>query len=237
MTDNKVILIGYYGGDKTHSLAAWSSTFLELELEMPLEIEDRVDVIIDYILSNSKRIRNIEQLLLFLAEQSHTSPFRFSTLHFVTTTEIATHIQFLKHSVALSAENAESARYKELQEDKFYLPSDWLEYGKTGEYWYNMLKSQSQILNEIYHTCLDELVKAGMPKVRAKESARFFKMYNSQINSNKMMSFDGFVQIYKKRNLLSPSQREIADIVEQMLDEIKSIPSNPFEYSLKSFNL
>ncbi|NDG33011.1 hypothetical protein EB118_23460 [bacterium] len=189
MTDNKAILIGYYGGDKTHSLAAWSSTFLELELEMPLEIEDRVDVIIDYILSNSKRIRNIEQLLLFLAEQSHTSPFRFSTLHFVTTTEIATHIQFLKHSVALSAENA------------------------------------------------DELVKAGMPKVRAKESARFFKMYNSQINSNKMMSFDGFVQIYKKRNLLSPSQREIADIVEQMLDEIKSIPSNPFEYSLKSFNL
>ena len=35
MTDNKAILIGYYGGDKTHSLAAWSSTFLELELEMP----------------------------------------------------------------------------------------------------------------------------------------------------------------------------------------------------------
>jgi superfamily II RNA helicase len=237
MTDNKAILIGYYGGDKTHSLAAWSSTFLELDLEIPLDIEDRVDVIIDYILSNSKRIRNIEQLLLYLAQENHTSPFRFSTLHFVTTTEIATHIQFLKHSVALSAENAESARYKELQEDKFYLPSDWLEYGKTGEYWYNMLKSQSQILNEIYHTCLDELVKAGMPKARAKESARFFKMYNSQINSNKMMSFDGFVQIYKKRNLLSPSQKEIADVVEQMLDEIKSIPNNPFEYSLKSFNL
>jgi len=192
MTDNKAILIGHYGGDKTHSLAAWSSTFLELNLEMPLEIEDRVDVIIDYIINNSKRVRDIEQLLLFLAEQNHTSPFRFSTLHFVTTTEIATHIQFLKHSVALSAENAESARYKELQEDKFY---------------------------------------------RAKESARFFKMYNSQINSNKMMSFDGFVQIYKKRNLLSPSQREIANVVEQMLDEIKSIPNNPFEYSLKSFNL
>jgi galactose-1-phosphate uridylyltransferase len=51
------------------------------------------------------------------------------------------------------------------------------------------------------------------------------------------MSFDGFVQIYKKRNLLSPSQKEIANIVEQMLDEIKSIPNNPFEYSLKAFNL
>jgi thymidylate synthase ThyX len=204
---------------------------------MPLEIEDRVDVIIDYILSNSKRIRNIEQLLLYLATENHTSPFRFSTLHFVTTTEIATHIQFLKHSVALSAENAESARYKELKEDKFYIPSDWLEYGKTGEFWYDMLKSQSQILNEMYHTCLNELVEAGMPKARAKESARFFKMYNSQINSNKMMSFDGFVQIYKKRNLLSPSQREIANLVEQMLDEIKSIPNNPFEYSLKAFNL
>jgi thymidylate synthase ThyX len=237
MTDNKAILIGHYGGDKTHSLAAWSSTFLELDLEMPLEIEDRVDVIIDYIINNSKRVRNIEQLLLFLAEQGHTSPFRFSTLHFVTTTEIATHIQFLKHSVALSAENAESARYKELKEDKFYLPSDWLDYGNEGKYWYNVLKLQSETLNEIYHTCLNELVEAGMPKARAKESARFFKMYNSQINSNKMMSFDGFIQIYKKRNLLSPSQREIANVVEQMLDEIKSIPNNPFEYSLKAFNL
>ena len=49
MTDNKAILIGHYGGDNTHSLAAWSSTFLDLEIPMPENIDERVDAIVDYI--------------------------------------------------------------------------------------------------------------------------------------------------------------------------------------------
>lgn len=237
MTDNKAILIGHYGGDNTHSLAAWSSTFLDLEIPMPENIDERVDAIVDYIVNNSKKIRNVEQLLLYLGQEGHNSPFRFSSLHFVTTTEIATHIQFLKHSVALLAENAESARYKELKEDKFYLPKDWLEFGDKGKFWYDTLNAQSEKLNKMYHNCFKDLVEAGMSKARAKESARFFKMYNSQLNSNKFLSFDGFVQIYKKRCLESPSQYEIGDVVEQMLNEIKQIPGNPFKYSLKAFNL
>lgn len=237
MAQNKAILIGHYGGDNTHSLAAWSSTFLDLEIEMPENIDDRVDSIVNHIVNNSKKIRNVEQLLLYLGQEGHNSPFRFSALHFVTTTEIATHIQFLKHSVALSAENAESARYKELKEDKFYLPEDWLDFGEKGELWYDILKTQSENLNELYHACYKDLIDAGMPKARAKESARFFKTYNSQLNSNKFLSFDGFVQIYKKRCLESPSQYEIGDVVEQMLNEIKSIPNNPFKYSLKAFGL
>jgi thymidylate synthase ThyX len=187
--------------------------------------------------NNSKKIRNVEQLLLYLGQEGHNSPFRFSALHFVTTTEIATHIQFLKHSVALSAENAESARYKELKEDKFYLPKDWLEFGEKGKFWYDTLNAQSENLNNMYHNCFKDLVEAGMSKSRAKESARFFKMYNSQLNSNKLLSFDGFIQIYKKRCLESPSQYEIGDVVEQMLNEIKAIPNNPFKYSLKAFGV
>jgi hypothetical protein len=89
----------------------------------------------------------------------------------------------------------------------------------------------------MYHNCLNDLIQAGIPKARAKESARFFKMYNSQLNSNKIMSFDGFMQIYKKRNLLSPSQKEIGYVLEQMLNEIKSIPDNPFKDSLKAFGV
>jgi hypothetical protein len=37
--------------------------------------------------------------------------------------------------------------------------------------------------------------------------------------------------------LESPSQYEIGDVVEQMLNEIKAIPNNPFKYSLKAFGL
>ncbi len=235
--DNKVILLGHYGGDQTHALAAWSSTFLDLEIEMPEDVNMRVGAIIDYIINNSTRIRDVKGLLNYLASEKHTSPFRFSTLHFVTTTEIATHIQFLKHSVALSAENAESARYKELKEDKFYLPEDWLEYGEVGERWYDILKARTEGQNDFYHLCLKELIEAGVPKNRAKESARFFKTYNSQINSNKIMSFDGFLQIYFKRNLTTPSQLEIGEVVEQMLEQIKVIPGNPFKDSLEAFGL
>jgi thymidylate synthase ThyX len=235
--ENKVILLGHYGGDKTHALAAWSSTFMDLEIDMPDQVDMRIDAILDYILVNSKRVRSIGGLLAYLAEERHHSPFRFSTLHFVTTTEIATHIQFLKHSVALEAENAESARYKELKEDKFYLPEDWNKYGEKGKHWFDVLNKQSELNNKLYHECLADLVSAGMDRSRAKESARFFKMYNSQLNSNKKMSFDGFLQIYFKRNSSTPSQREIANVVEQMLIQIKTIEGNPFEHSLKAFGL
>lgn len=235
--NNKTILLGHYGGDQTHALAAWSSTFLDLEIDMPEDVNMRVGAIIDHIINNSPRIRDVKGLLNYLANEKHTSPFRFSTLHFVTTTEIATHIQFLKHSVALQAENAESARYKELKEDKFYLPEDWKQYGEVGTRWYDILKARTEGQNDFYHLCLKELIEAGVPKARAKESARFFKTYNSQINSNKIMSFDGFLQIYFKRNITTPSQLEIGEVVEDMLRQVKSIPGNPFKGSLEAFGL
>lgn len=99
---NQVTLIGYYGGDKTHSLAAWSSTYLELGLEIPDNIEDRVDVIIDNILSRNKKIRNISQLLSYLGENGHHSPFEFSTLHFITTEDYKSHIHSIKHRIGHS---------------------------------------------------------------------------------------------------------------------------------------
>ena len=234
---NKTIIVGHYGGDNTHAVAAWSSTFLDLDINMPKDINMRVDAIINHIINNSPRIRDVKGLLEYLAKNSHTSPFRFSTLHFVTTTEISTHIQFLKHSVALGAENAESARYKELKEDKFYLPEDWLDYGAIGERWYNILKNATETQNSLYHQCINELIESGMPRNRVKESARFFKTYNSQLNSNKIMSFDGFLQIYFKRNIDTPSQLEIGEIVEDMLEQIKNIKGNPFKHSLKAFGL
>ena len=216
---NKVELTNWMNGDKGIARAAWTSTQINIENKTEEQIED---LIVNKLWNNG-------------SGKPHKTPFERGIVEFNITCEQASHIHLLKHRLANI--NGESARYKELKEDKFYLPNDWLDYGNEGKYWYNVLKLQSETLNEIYHTCLNELVEAGMPKARAKESARFFKMYNSQINSNKMMSFDGFVQIYKKRNLLSPSQKEIANVVEQMLDEIKSIPNNPFEYSLKAFNL
>src|SRR5271154_690469 len=102
---NKVELIGIYGGDETHALSAWTSTSRDL--------------------TDDKRSR-MGKLLTMLATNHHETPFEKSSQHFLITTDIATHIQIIKHRIGVSF-NGESARYKELKEDKFYIPDDWAE--------------------------------------------------------------------------------------------------------------
>lgn len=239
--NNSVELIDYMGSDKFHGLAAWASTFAEFDIDMPDNIEDRVDVIVNHILNNGKKKRKIEDLLSFLAENEHTSPFRFSSFVFAATTDIATHIQKLKHKVILEAENGESARYKELQEDKFYLPEDWRGIKPTEDGlplldWYEILEDYTTKGNILYHQALKDLIPV-LGKKRAKETARYFKTYNSQINTLNKLSFDGVVQFYMKRHDKTYAQNEIADFSINMVKLIQNIPSNPFEYSLKAFNL
>jgi thymidylate synthase (FAD) len=96
---NKVELVGWYGGDKTHSQAAWTSTQIEGKEE------------------------RIPGLLKMLAENEHGTPFERSLLHFSVTCDTASHIHFLKHR--MFSINGESARYKEYTEDKYYIPEDW----------------------------------------------------------------------------------------------------------------
>ena len=68
---NKVELIGYYGGDESHSLSAWTSTSRDL--------------------TDEKRER-MPQLLHFLAKEGHHTPFEKSSLHFLVTCDTASHI-------------------------------------------------------------------------------------------------------------------------------------------------
>lgn len=251
--NNKIELIDYMGSDKLHSLAAWASTFAEFDLDLPDKIENRVDKIVDHILNNGKRKKSIEELVEFLAQHEHNSPFRFSSFVFAATTDIATHIQKLKHRVILEAENGESARYKELQEDKYYLPEDWkgillsedvfihddatgeeLSW-KAGTEWIEVLENYTEIGNYLYHKSLKD-ISDKLGKKRAKETTRYFKTYNSQINTFNKFSFDGIIQFNYKRNT-SHAQVEIADMAKQMVDCVKNIPNNPFEYSLKAFKL
>ena len=102
---NKVELVGFYGSDETHALSAWTSTSRDL--------------------TDEKRGR-MGKLLTMLATQGHHTPFEKSSMHFLVTTDIASHIHILKHRIGVSF-NGESARYKELKEDKFFVPDDWSE--------------------------------------------------------------------------------------------------------------
>lgn len=103
MNNNTIELLGHYGSDIIHGLSAWTSTSREL---------------------NQDKLDRIPKLLKMLADNGHETPFEKSSFHFLVTTDIASHIHILKHRIGVSV-NGESARYKELKEDNYYLPPDW----------------------------------------------------------------------------------------------------------------
>jgi thymidylate synthase (FAD) len=222
--NNEIKLLGFYGSDEVHACSAWTSTSREI--------------------TNDKRER-IPSLLKMLAENGHHTPFEKSSLHFLVTSDIASHIHKLKHRIGVSI-NGESARYKELKEDKFYLPEDWKNIkavSLTGKYlekhngkdWYDILQIHTEISNDLYHAALKDLEKT-LGRKRAKESARFFKTYNSQIDCDIMFNWRSFYHFLNLRNKLD-AQEEIRDIAAEMLKLVKEIPGDPFKHTIAAFNL
>jgi thymidylate synthase (FAD) len=204
---NKVELIGWYGSDETHALSAWTSTSRGL--------------------TDEKRAR-IPQLLKMLAEQGHHSVFEKSSLHFLVTMDIATHIQLLKHRVAVSV-NAESARYKELRDDKFYVPLDWSD--DEREKYVTFVEG----CFEQYHACIKRLVESGVPRARAKESARYYLPYGNQITCDVMFNWRSFHHFLGLR-MKPEAQREIYWLAEDMLALVEEIDGEPFKHTIEAFS-
>jgi thymidylate synthase (FAD) len=215
---NTVELIGFYGDDTVHAQSAWTSTSRDLT-------EDKIN--------------RIPQLLSMLASEGHHTPFEKSSLHFLVTCDQASHIHLLKHRIGVSI-NGESARYKELKEDRMYLPEDWKDIQiSTVETeiftWYEYLNWYADLGNNMYHKCLEELTPI-LGRKRAKESARFFKTFNSQITMDVMFNFRSFAHFQELRNS-EHAQLEIREIAQEMLNLVKGIEGNPFEYTVKAFKL
>jgi flavin-dependent thymidylate synthase len=207
---NTVELIGHYGSDEIIACSAWTSTSRNLTQEK----KDRIPAMLNSLWSNG-----------------HETPFEKGVVHFLVNTDIASHIHLLKHRI--SSMNGESARYKELKEDKFYLPEDWKDAKFKTSTWQDRLRVYTELGNTYYHQCLEELTPI-LGRKRAKESARFFKTYNSQIEGDisfNMRSFANFLRLRKSEH----AQLEIREIAEQMLELVKNIEGNPFEHTLKSW--
>lgn len=174
-----------------------------------------------------------------LWSNGHETPFEKVSVHFLVDTDIASHIHLLKHRVANI--NGESARYKELKEDKFYLPEDWNIQTSTfntsltiydGEStWKDILQEYTQFGNELYHKCLEDLTLV-LGRKRAKESARFFKTYNSQIQADVTFNMRSFANFIKLRNS-EHAQLEIREVAQQMWDLVQTETEGKFENILK----
>lgn len=202
--NNTVELLGYYGSDEVIACSAWTSTSRDL--------------------TNDKKER-IPKLIDMLWSNGHETPFEKGMVHFLVDTDIASHIHLLKHRI--SSLNAESARYKELKEDKYYIPQDW------PIKWQLKLEEYTKQGNDLYHECLNELER-GIGRKRAKESARFFKTYNSQIQADIMFNMRSFANFQKLRNS-EHAQVEIRDIAAKMLELVENIEGNPFKHTLQAF--
>lgn len=204
--ENKVELTGWYGSDETHALSAWTSTSREI--------------------TDEKRDR-IPKLLKMLADQGHHTVFEKSSLQFLITVDTSVHIQLLKHRIGCSI-NAESARYKELKDDKYYLPRDW------------PLEEQTRYIAFMedalmrYHETLERLVTGGMNRKRAKESARFYLPYGNQITMDVMFNWRSFNHFLGLR-MKPDAQREICWLAEEMLKQVREIGGEPFKHTIEAF--
>ena len=175
-----------------------------------------------------------------LASEGHHTPFEKSALHFLITVDQATHIHLLKHRIGVSI-NGESARYKELKEDKTYIPEDWKIGNKSStetsilNHWVERLEANTYASDLLYHECLKDLSPI-LGRKRAKESARFFKQMNSQITMDVMFNWRSFAHFQGLRNS-EHSQVEVRELAQEMLNLVKNIEGNPFEQTLKAFKL
>ena len=195
---NDVKLLGVYGDDTIHACSAWTSTSRELTPD---------------------KVARIDKLLAMLAREGHMTPFEKSSLHFLCSTEIASHIHLLKHRVGVSI-NAESARYKEFKVDKFYVPSDWSDDEKL------RLQVHLQDSYKKYHECISRLEEDGVSRKRAKESARFYLPYGIRIDCDVMFNWRSFAHFQKLRND-KHAQLEIREVADEMLRLVEDEGSFP----------
>lgn len=203
---NCVELIGTYGSDEIHALSAWTSTSRDLPQE--------------------KRER-IPQFIKMLVENGHDTPFEKSSLHFLMTTDIASHIHILRHRIGVSL-NSASARYKELKEDKFYVPFDWDDEDRSA------YEEFAKDCFKRYHASIDRLVSKGYDRKRAKESSRFYLPYGMQYAIDVMFNFRSFVHFLKLR-YSRDSQEEVRAIARHMLQAV--IDCGQFPHTLRAFDL
>lgn len=201
---NKVELMGHFGGDKSHALSAWTSTSRDL--------------------TEQKEAR-IGSLLKLLAEDGHHTPFEKSYIHFLVTCDTASHIHLIKHRIGVSI-NAESARYKELKEDKYHVPEDWPAVEKM------LFVGSMENVYEAYHNLLERLIDQGVDRKRAKESARFLLPYANQVVMDVSFNFRSFMHFQGLRNK-PDAQLEIREIAEEMLELVKA--TGDFDLSLEGF--
>jgi len=177
------------------------------------------------------------KLLNYLVKHKHTSPFRHPSLQFRITCPIYVERQLHKHQVGISV-NSISGRYVDFS-DSYTQIETWRKQSKSSKQGSEGIIHEQQsarmIEEEVIRTCkgaYNQLLDLGVSKEQART------VLPLSLNTTFMWT-GSLLALFHLFNLrLKPdTQAETKEIADAMLQQVKSIPGNPFEGCLKAFNL
>jgi len=179
------------------------------------------------------------KLIRYLAEHKHTSPFRHPQLQFRVECPIFVERQLFTHQIGW-ARNSLSGRYVDFS-DSYWLPEKLRFQSKSSkqgsaedipkdknEYFLSRMSSVLDHAKEVYK----EMVDFGI----AKEQCRIHLPLALETTFIWTGSFQAFVHLCNLR-IKPDAQKETRDLVASMLNLVKQIDGNPFQHSIKAFNL
>jgi thymidylate synthase (FAD) len=177
------------------------------------------------------------KLLNYLVNHKHTSPFRHPQLQFRITCPIYVERQLFKHQVGLSV-NSISGRYVDFS-DTYSKVNEWRKQSKSSKQGSEGLvdnQVECQFIEEsVIETCKNaykRLIDLGV----SKEQARTILPLNLNTSFIWTGSLLAFIHLFNLR-IKPDAQQETREIAQKMLDAIKNIEGNPFEHTIKAFNL
>ena len=185
-----------------------------------------------------------ENLLEFLWEEGHVSPFRHAQLQFRLSCPIYVERQLRKHEIGVEVNlpmenmsvNSISGRYVDFS-DSYYAIQTFRSQSKDSK------QGSGEDLDETSNTTADiiqediidnakiayqELIKLGV----SKEQARSILPLSLETTFIWTMSFLAFIHLVKLR-IKKDVQKETRDLVADMLEQVKNIPGNPFKKCLE----
>lgn len=213
---SKIELISYFGNDKM--------------------ICDVARVSYNKEASNYSLEQNVK-LINYLANHNHWSPFSHPQLQFRLTIPIYIERQLVKTEVGRTY-NSISGRYVDFS-DTYTTIEDWRKQSESSKQGSDgpieNKELASEIENRVIEHCkeaYEQLIKLGV----SKEQARTILPLNLNTTMIWTGSLYSFFRICHQR-LKPDAQKETREVVKKMLQIVKSLPDNPFENSLKAFNL
>ena len=184
--------------------------------------------------SNYTKEQNIK-LINYLVGHNHIAPFFHPQLQFRVTCPIYVERQIFKTSVGVSV-NSLSGRYVDFS-DSYTTIKEWRNQSKSSKQGSEGLidnqKVCSQIESEIIEICktaYNRLLSYGV----AKEQARTILPLCLNTTFIWTGSLYAFLRLCNLR-LKPDAQAETREVVQSMINLVKNIPGNPFQYSLKAF--